>query len=86
MVTCTKHIFEAPYVVLQFDVVNTIPEQRLRGVRVRVDGEGQVGGSGGVVVMYVTHSKGVGGCGWTGRGRWVVGGSGCCWCWWWWWC
>jgi hypothetical protein len=43
VVTCVKHVFEAPYVVLQFDVVNTIPEQKLLDVRVRVDGAGQVG-------------------------------------------
>lgn len=35
-------MMEAPYVVLQFDVVNTIPEQALRNVRVQVDTAGQV--------------------------------------------
>lgn len=37
VVTCVKHIFESA-VVLQFNVTNTIPEQRLLNVRVTVEG------------------------------------------------
>jgi coatomer subunit gamma len=36
VVTCVKHIFEA-HIVLQFSVLNTIDDQRLRDVRVEVD-------------------------------------------------
>lgn len=35
-VTCMKHIFEA-YVVLQFEVSNGLPDQRLHNVLVKVE-------------------------------------------------
>ena len=36
VVTCTKHLF-ANHVVLQFSILNTIDDQRLKDVRVDVD-------------------------------------------------